>query len=361
MKKKMIVILTLLAAFFLAAMVFKPPVTVSALSPIAAEKSKPSLNFQAAFDYSSQYNGLGVIATVNGEIVYEKYNQGYNKDSHAPIHSGTKGFWGPVAALMIQEELLQGYDQKVSDILTEWKGTNKQDITIRQIMELSSGIGNDVQNLQGLTPTAKNLYSHAVNKTFLVAKPGTSFQYGPVNYYVMGAVMQRVLKNSGSIYQTPLEYLNANFLFPMGIHYENWLHDAAGNPHMPNGADISLREWVKWGQFILQKGEWDGKQLVRPDLMEELFKPSITNPGHGLFVWLNKPQGVGGNQKVSAPVGSYAGFMYYNGYDEIIGILGAGPNRLYIVPSLNMVIARQTKISGEGFIDHEFLKLLFEQ
>ena len=54
---------------------------------------------------------------------------------------------------------------------------------------------------------------------------------------------------------------------------------------------VIAREWTKYGQWLLQDGEWNGKQIVRKDLLHELLKPSDANPGHGLALWLNQSGG----------------------------------------------------------------------
>jgi len=334
-------------------------------SETAQEVNTLNLNFRTAADYSAQHNGLGVVVAINGEIVFKEYHNGNNANTCSYIHSGTKGFWGPVTALMIQEGLLQGYHQKVSDILPEWKNHPvKQHITIRQVMELSSGLANNVQQIEGHNPKAPDLYAYAANDAPFITKPGERFTYGPVNYYVMGAVMNRVLANANSVYHNPLEYIEAKLFLPLGIQYEKWIFDKAGNPHLPNGACLTPENWIKWGQFVLQKGEWKGKQLIRRDLVEALFIPSGANPGYGLFIWLNTKDGFGPDDRLKAPAGSVAGFMYNDNYPDMIGILGAGPNRMYLIPSLNMVIVRQTaqiEIRLKRFIDHEFLKHLFQR
>jgi CubicO group peptidase (beta-lactamase class C family) len=66
------------------------------------------------------------------------------------------------------------------------------------------------------------------------------------------------------------------------------------NPHIPNGAHLTARNWAKYGQWLLQGGEWNGKQIVKKELLDELVKPSKANLGHGLVLWLNQPGGQGG-------------------------------------------------------------------
>ncbi len=318
------------------------------------------LNFEQASNYSALQKGIAVMAQQNGVVVFEDYHDGGSENTATHLNSGTKGFWGLVIARMIQEGLLTGYNQKVSEILVEWRGTAKQSITIRQLMQLSSGLANDIDNLQGHDPDAPDLYFHAVNNVNLVSLPGSRFSYGPVHFYVMGEVMSRVLEKAGGEYRDPLDYLNRKFLSKIGIEYHDWLRDDVGQPHIPNGAMLTPRQWIKWGQFLLQKGQWNGEQLVDPTLFSELFQPSPNNPGHGLFLWLNTPGGFSLLPSMAPPAGSLGGMIYNNGLTDMFACMGAGKNRLYIIPSKNLVILRQTLEEEDEFSDHEFLKLIFE-
>ena len=318
-----------------------------------------SFNFDAATQYSNETDGFGVLVKQHGKTIYENYRSPHDMNTDSHLHSATKGFWGPVVAAMIEDGMIRSYDQKVSDILTEWKRTNKKDVTIRQVMQLTSGLKNDINEIQGEDPAAPDLYDYAVNETVIVTRPGTHFQYGPVNFYVMGAFMDRLLKNHNSEYIDPLDYLQQRILDKIGVKYEKWTRDDVGNPHIPNGAYLTPRNFATWGQFVLQKGNWNGEQLIREDLMEELFEPSPVNPGFGLFMWLNQTGGWGASQIMKAPNNSNAGFIYHDGYSDLIGIMGAGKNRMYLIPSLDCVIVRQTLQDNDAFVDHTFLQYLF--
>jgi hypothetical protein len=70
--------------------------------------------------------------------------------------------------------------------------------------------------------------------------------------------------------------------------------------------------------------------------------------------------GQGASVRHAAPPGSPGGFMYHNGFTEIIGALGAGKNRMYIIPSLNAVILRQTLQERDDYDDHTFLSFLLD-
>jgi CubicO group peptidase (beta-lactamase class C family) len=315
--------------------------------------------FKQAADYSAKHEGRAVLVMVAGKTMFERYDNGFGPDTATHLHSATKGFWGPVIAAMIEDGLIDSYDELASETLPEWKEhPRKSRITLRHLLTLSAGLVQDVVNLQGHDrPTlAPDLYKHATGVR-AAREPGATFQYGPSCYYVLGEIMRRKL---AARKQTPLDYLKQRILEPIGVEVGDWVHDASGNPHIPNGAHLTVRNWVKYGQWLLQGGEWNGKQIVRKELIEELTKPSKANPGHGLALWLNQPGGRGavGVAGQRSESDDKAEWIYRGGHRDLFAALGAGKCRMYVIPSLNMVALRQGDNKGDRFDDNTFLSLL---
>jgi hypothetical protein len=196
-----------------------------------------------------------------------------------------------------------------------------------------------------------------VDSLDLVTTPGTYFQYGPSHYYAFGVLLERKLHNANCMIN-PLQYLQSEIFDSIGFQYQTWVHDSAGNPHIPNGCYATARNWAKYGQFMVQKGRWGTSQIIDSNLVEDMYVATGPNPGHGYFCWLNNTGGQGAVPTQSAPPGSPGGFIYYNGFTEIIGGLGAGKNRMYLIPSLNAVVLRQTLMDDDTFSDHVFLSYL---
>ncbi len=144
------------------------------------------------------------------------------------------------------------------------------------------------------------------------------------------------------------------------MEYERWALDAAGNPHIPNGCCITPRNWVKYGQLLLQKGLWNNEQIVAEELIETLFVPQGVNAGRGVFLWLNLPGGEPSAGQVArkAPENAPGGFIYHGGYNNIFACMGAGTNPMYIIPSLEAVIVRQSPGDWAYFSDNDFLVLM---
>lgn len=317
--------------------------------------------FRAAAAYSEQMGGTSVVVATVDEVLFEDYHNGADASTATHIHSATKAFWAAAAAAALEDGLLDAFDERVALTIREWLDldppSGKRLITLDHLLTLSSGLSQDVDQIQGHETGADDIYDYVVNSLRLIATPGTWFQYGPSHYYAFGVLLERKLSDAGRSID-PLEYLEERILDPIGLVYEDWVHDEAGNPHIPNGCTITPREWIKYGQFLLSGGNWDGKQIVDADILSEMLLATGPNPGHGRYLWLNRPGGYGSREAWEASEGSMGGFIYHDGYPDLYAAMGAGRNRMYIVPSRGWVIARQTLGDTSFFSDHEFLSVL---
>lgn len=326
------------------------------LSPsLAPSPAGERLHYQLAADYAAKDNGHAVLVMINGKAVFERYDNGHTATTPSHLHSATKTFWAPVVAAMIEDKLISSFDEPASETITEWKNDpRKSKITVRHLLTLTAGLVQDSVNLQGHNrPTlAPDLYKHAAGLK-ADKEPGESFLYGPSCFYALGELMKRKLAAKK---QTPLEYLRQRILDPIGAKHGEWVHDKSGNPHTPNGAYITAREWIKFGQLLLDGGRYQGKQILRKELLR--FEGSKANPGYGMTAWLNLPGGRGATPNQVSNPKDKAGWIYPNGLTDIYMAGGAGGNRLYIIPSKKMVIVRNGE--SPSFSDAVFLGLLFD-
>lgn len=319
---------------------------------------------EQAAAYSEQMGGVAVLIYQNGRIIFEDYHNGADTSVVTHIQSATKGFWAMATAAAIGSGIIDSFDERIALTLTEWQDEAqhpfKNRILLTHLLALSGGLSQDIDQIQGLDAQADDLYAYAIDSLRLQFLPGNGFQYGPSNYYAYGAFLERKLKRAG-IDQNPLAYLDSVIFSPIGLQYDSWAHDPSGNPHIPNGCYITPREWVKFGQLLLQKGKWGNTQLVDSSLVEQLFVADGPNPGHGKFLWLNHPDGQGAFPGQAPPAGSSGGFMYYDGYTDLIGALGGGRNRMYIIPAQNAVVLRQSIEDRGDFRDDTFLRFLLDE
>jgi CubicO group peptidase (beta-lactamase class C family) len=175
--------------------------------------------------------------------------------------------------------------------------------------------------------------------------PGATFEYGPVPFQVFGEVMRRKLKGK---HEVAYEYLDERILKPVGVHVTYWRTDDDEQRNVPSGAFLTAREWVKFGEFLRLGGEAGGDQVVGSELLAGLVKGTKANPGYGTSFWLL------GKGEAKEEVGEALGPLLEGGYMAA----GAGKQRLYVLPALNLVVVRQGETEGRGFDNAKFLGLL---
>ena len=318
---------------------------------IPDQAAKPSLNpdgIQKALEYSKNLNGLSLVMMQNGKIIFEDYHNGFTKDDAHLLASATKSFSGAILAAMTEDKLVSSFDEKVSQTITEWAvDPLKSQITLRELLNLTSGL--DPGPIGRILGYVQALESKAI------FKPGTVFQYGPAPYQIFGEVVKR--KVSG---ETPLEYLTRRIFKPISLVPTGWRYGQDNNPGLATGANMKATEWIKFGEFIRDRGSWEGRQIIKADLIEELLKPSAVNPAYGIGFWLEANPDIDVEESGRIIKNEQAAVEKDRNKTKspfkIIMSAGAGKQRLYIIDSLNLVIVRQGKASA--FSDAEFLTRL---
>jgi CubicO group peptidase (beta-lactamase class C family) len=278
-----------------------------------------------------------------GKVVFEEYQNGHQADTPWPLASGTKSFSGVMLAAAIEDKLVRSFDEKVSDTITEWKNDKqKAEITLRQLLSLTGGI--DAGRI-GSVPS----YAEALNYK-MESAPGTKFEYGPVPFQIFGEVMRRKLAPKK---ESVMDYLKRRIFSPIGLEVAFWRNGTDGNPLLPQGAFLTAREWAKFGEFMKSGGKWNGKQIIAKRLLDELLIGTKANPAYGITFWLNK-EGIN-------PAGRPNSMLLVSSKQDVnvkdlFMAAGAGNQRLYIIPSLDLVIVRQGNFGR--FDDGEFLSRL---
>lgn len=284
----------------------------------------PQLDFEAAAAYSAPRRGVSLLVARRGRILFEIYPNGGGADRGWELASGTKSFTGVMAAAAVQDRLLQ-LDEPAAETLPEWRGDPlKRRITIHQLLSLESGLRGGAI---GRPPT----YADAI-ETPAQDEPGTRFAYGPAPFQIFGEIMRR--KTNAD----PLNYLTRRIFEPLRIAPTDWRRGADGMPFMPQGAHFTARDWAVFGEWVRE----GGRGLADADALAQCFAPSQANPGYGMSWWLLRPGLI--------PPAPRAGVEVDAAMSERFGMIrmaaGAGDQRLYIVPELELVIARQATFRG---------------
>lgn len=336
-----------------------------------------TFDLEAAIRYNDEHGGFNLLIWHAGELILDHHHEEpIDSDTTSleyPDHllySGTKSFLGIAVACMVDDGLLT-FDERVSDTITKWQSHPvKRTITVRQLLSLTSGIDPAFIELNRKRfRVVEDKYDYAVNRTSLQHSPGKAFRYGPANFYIMGELIQRKLQAAGHD-ENPLDYYRRRIFEPIGLTYAYWDHDEAGNPFLPSGAYLTAHEWLKFGLLLVNDGQWGDRVVVSPEQLAECFKPTEANPGYGLKFWLNHPVPT---EADLAPA-NRPNTMERQGFpvnpdgtmqiapkmpSDLAMAAGHQKQRLYVMPSMDLVIVRQGE--GQSFNDADFFEALLPE
>ena len=292
---------------------------------------------RAASEYSAEHNGFSTLVMIEGQIVFEQYDQGWTPAKANRLASGTKSFSGVLLAVAVKDGLLT-LDDPVSETIKEWQGRDGlESITIRQLLSLTSGIN---PGEVGAVPSYRNAVVFGNDEKF-EAKPSTKFAYGPRPFQIFGEIITRKLVANDELkFSDPLAYLENRVLDPIEMTYAHWRRDENGMPKLPSGAFLTAREWAKFGELLRNEGKHGGELLFDQETFHQCLKGSETFPDYGLSFWLLDAQ----RSRLEGRPWLKGGYM----------AAGAGKQRLYVLPAAGAVVVRQ----GESKKDFDDIKML---
>jgi CubicO group peptidase (beta-lactamase class C family) len=305
-------------------------------------------NFIKAAVYSRSHDGLGLRVQQGGRVLYEDYAPGESSDSWHKIYSGTKNFVA-VAALYAEQEGLLDLSEPAGKTLPEWRHDRRSAITLDELLSQTSGLAPNTDAIN----SARDQMAAAVRGR-LIDPPGTRFHYGPEGYQAFGEILRRKLRPSGRSVEG---YLKSRIFDPLDIDIPYWAHDRAGNPLMHAGLGLTYEDWAKFGEFIKEELQDRGKLAIRYQLFKRLIIGHNANPAYGISFWLNCPPPTPRLQKMTDLQPAMDGEQLFSGGPrDIYAVEGTAKQRLYIIPSLDLVIVRFAR--GGRFSDGDFLSRL---
>ncbi|MGH9271433.1 MAG: serine hydrolase domain-containing protein [Ilumatobacteraceae bacterium] len=201
-------------------------------------------------------------------------------------------------------------------------GDPRQAITLRQLLQMSSGLewtedystGSPV--LQAITaPNSADF----VAQFPLEFEPGTTFEYSTGTTMLLAGIAADALGGC----QEAKDYLNEQLLDPIGITTDTLLSDAGGCWFGGLGANLSTRDFARFGLLYLRGGFWDGAAVLPVDWVDESRAPSPANAGYGLQWWIESP--------------------------EVFAARGLFGQLIFVVPSKDLVVVTNSTAGGDPY------------
>lgn len=310
--------------------------------------------WQAAAEYSATCTGVAMLVMQGGRVIFEDYRDGHSAGARRKIYSGTKGFW-VLAGLKAAEEGILDLDERVAATIAEWRASEaRARITVRQLLNFSSGLDAANQLHGDNLPDRNAVALH----TPVVAAPGGAFIYGPAALQVFDEVLKRKLAARGD---TPVKYLERRVLRPMGLGPQRYLEDQRGNPLLATGFMMTTRQWARLGQLILD----GGCPVVAASSLALCFRGSAANGAFGMGFWNNAMAAARTRREIDIEDNlelkwyrqNWSGVcLCADAPEDLVGAIGSGYQRLFVIPSEQLVVVRQGKFGRMS--DGKFLRIL---
>ena len=236
-----------------------PSWTLERTSP--ADLEVPAAAVDAVLDHVFTDEAVQSAVLVDrGHVIGERYADGYDAESYGTSWSVAKSIYSAAVGAAIDAGDIASAEQPASDFLTEWIGTDKEGITVRNILEMRSGYPADV----GIF-TQEDQSAFALDVA-LVNEPGTLFVYSNANSQLMELLLRRA---TGADAHT---YLSRQILEPIGIDPAAvglWLDPTGVNPLTYCCIDMRPDDFARFGLLYARGGEWDGSRVLSESWIDE--------------------------------------------------------------------------------------------
>ena len=311
--------------------------------------------FNSAASYSESHDGEAVLVMRDGQVVFQRYANRFNRTNAHVLASGTKSF-SCAFMLAAEQDGFVRRNQRVADRLTEWQGDpNKSRITVLDLLSLQSGLSTN-PDYNPARVSELDTYALALEDPATYA-PGQAFIYDPLAFQAFALMFERASGNTD-----PIRYLQDKVFEPIGLAGDTWQRDAQGHPQMAGGATMTTSAWALYGQLMLQNGSWETRRVLPANGVRDCL--TYQNPaylGYGITWWLNRP--VAGtydpniDKSPADGVAGSGGKIAPRAPDDMVMAAGVGHQRLYLLPTQRLVVVRFAPLETEldEWSDDEFL------
>ncbi|MEI6576845.1 MAG: serine hydrolase [Bacteroidota bacterium] len=230
----------------------------------------------------------------NDSIVYETYDEGIKQSDYLPSFSVSKSFVATLAGIAIGEGKIPDTKQVVTDYLPWMTKPGFEKITMEDLLNMRSGLDFEESYRSPFSLMPKYYYGRNMKRYLKQLKvagpPDKTYVYQSVNSLILGLMIQQAVGK-------PLnQYLEEKLWSPMGMESDaSWSTDNKNTIKYFCCINAVARDYARFGRLYLNKGEWNGKQLVPKAWMERtmsVVNDSRDGEGFGYtYCWRVTPKG----------------------------------------------------------------------
>jgi CubicO group peptidase (beta-lactamase class C family) len=241
--------------------------------------------------YMREFRASGVLVIKNGKIVLERYGLGRGPKERWTSFSVAKSVTSTLIGAAVKDGKIKSLDDRVTLYIPELKGSAYDDVTVRQLITMTSGVkwnesytdpNSDVAKvgLSILEPGVNPVVSY-MRRLPREATPGSKFVYKTGETDLAGILL------SNAVGEPLAQYLSDKVWRPYGMEQDGiWVEDVAGHERGGCCISMTLRDYGRMGQFMLDHGIANGHEVVPTGWTEDATARHVADPPYGYFWWI---------------------------------------------------------------------------
>ena len=241
--------------------------------------------------YMREFRASGVLVIKNGIIVLERYGLGRSPKDRWTSFSVAKSLTSTLIGAAIKDGMIKSLDDPVTLYIPELKGSAYEEVTVRQLITMTSGVkwdenytdpNSDVakEGLSILEPGVNPVVSY-MRRLPREAKPGAKFVYKTGETDLAGILL------SNAVGKPLAQYLSDKIWRPYGMEQDGvWVEDVAGHERGGCCLSMTLRDYGRVGEFLLGHGKAAGHDVLPAGWIEDATAQHVSEPPYGYFWWI---------------------------------------------------------------------------
>lgn len=224
--------------------------------------------------YLSTHETTAFLVIQNGKILYENYWENTDEKTPSNTFSVTKSIVSLLIGIALDEEKIQSLDEPIGKYIPEFANDERGEITILDLLTMSSGLDWDEHYSSPFSITTKAYYGNnlreVVTSQKLIAEPGKVFKYLSGNTQLLAYIVEKATKKTIS------EYAQEKIWTKIGAeHKAIWSKDASdGDERAFCCFHTNAKDIARIGQLVLNKGNWNGTQIVPENYITKATSPA---------------------------------------------------------------------------------------
>lgn len=278
-----------------------------------------------------------LLVMKDGKVRFEGYYLGTAEDDRRISWSVAKSYLSSLLGVLLDQGVIASIDDPVTKYAASLKGTAYDGATIRNVLNMASGVvfdedyldnRSDIKRMGRVVALGGTLDDFAASFTETFAEPGDQWQYVSIDTHVIGMVIR------GATGRSIADLLREHILEPLRLEQDGYyITDGAGVAFVLGGLNFTTRDFARFGQMVLQDGRYDGHQIVPADWLHEATVPSApTEPGktgYGYQWWI--PHDASEGEFFAH--GVYGQFLYFDRPKGVL-IVATGADRRFRDPGI---------------------------